>query len=169
MLSQWTFSWCLYTLFFSSFCLCFSSSRALRFSAFSRWSSNFLLRSSNWLSRKRRAFSSFSNHWAFLAAERNRESLSDAACCILWHFLSEFSITFHLNPPQKSFFSLSNHPKYRWVCFFIRTDLDKFWHIVLELFCSVSACKLCLICAYFSRFRWDNFSLQKAITSIEEF
>lgn len=66
---------CFHTLFFSSFCLCFSSSRALRFSVFSRCSSSFLLRSSSWLSRRRRAFSSFSNHWAFFAAERTREKL----------------------------------------------------------------------------------------------
>lgn len=58
----------LLTLFFSSFCLCFSSSSDRRLSAFSRCSSSFLLRCSSWLSLRRRAFSSFSSHWAFFAA-----------------------------------------------------------------------------------------------------
>lgn len=57
------------TLFFSSFCFCLSSRTARRFSALSRWSSSFLRRSSSCCSRSCRAFSSFSSHWFFFAAE----------------------------------------------------------------------------------------------------
>ena len=68
------------TLFFSSFCLCFSSSRALRFSAFNLCSSSLRLRSSSWLSLRRRAFSSFSNHCAFFAAASAHNNHTLAMC-----------------------------------------------------------------------------------------
>lgn len=76
------------TLFFSSFCLCFSSSRVRRFSAFSLCSSSFFRRSSSWLSLRRRALSSFSSHWAFFAAAATEEKgvagLSEIFSCPFW-------------------------------------------------------------------------------------
>lgn len=70
---------CQRTLFFSSFCFCLSSSAIRRFSALIRCSSSFLRRSSSCCSLSFRAFSSFSSHWVFLAAEMGHETGSGEA------------------------------------------------------------------------------------------
>lgn len=107
-----------FTLFFSSFCLCLSSSSTRRLSAFSRCSSSFLLRSSSCCSRTCRARSSFSSHWDFLAAtwERGRAcELPKAAQHLDLHdlFLQEQNS----NPHHSQIFDTFPNPS---ACSFIR-------------------------------------------------